>query len=88
MDFFLELILEIILEGTIELSGSKRVPLLIRIALGTAIVLFFGILLYLLLGGIFSKNLSFFEKIVFFAIVLIILFFIYTIIKRVIDSLN
>lgn len=41
MDDLMEIVLEILVEGALEASGSKRVPLPARIALGAALVLFF-----------------------------------------------
>lgn len=50
MDFIIELIFELIAEGTVELSKSTKVPKLIRYLLIVIIVLFvtgiFGIILF------------------------------------------
>lgn len=50
MDFIIELIFELIAEGTVELSKSTKVPKLIRYPLIVIIVLFvtgiFGIILF------------------------------------------
>jgi len=50
LDDIIELILEIVLDGMVEIAGSKKVPLPIRIALGAVLALLvlglFGLLLY------------------------------------------
>ncbi len=48
MDCIVEIIFEIIFEGMIEAAGSKRVPLAIRIVLGTILTLAYLALLGLL----------------------------------------
>lgn len=42
MDFLFELIFDVILEGTIELSTSKKVPLIVRILLLMIVLLIYG----------------------------------------------
>ncbi len=45
MDFIIELFLELILEGSLEISKNKKIPKIIRYPLIFLIVLFFGIIL-------------------------------------------
>lgn len=54
MDFLIELILDLILEGSIELSSNKKVPKWIRYILIAFIILFFvSVCLLLLLVDLF-----------------------------------
>ena len=50
LDDIIEIILELILDGMVEAAGSKKVPMPIRIALGSFLALLvlalFGLLLY------------------------------------------
>lgn len=60
MEFILELLIEIILEGTVELSmtKSKKVPVVLRFLAGLIIgVLFGGIFIGLLYAGIHNRSL-------------------------------
>jgi len=53
MDFIIELVLEIVIDGTIELSSNKKVPSIIRYPLIAIItVLTIGIIIVMLLAGI------------------------------------
>lgn len=53
MEFLLELLFEIILEGTLELGTSRRVPVVIRIlALLLILVLFGGVTILIVIAGI------------------------------------
>lgn len=57
MEYIIEFILELIIEGSIELSQSKKVPKIIRYFLISIIVLFFLIVtLGLIIGGILILN--------------------------------
>lgn len=51
MDFILEIIITIIFEGTLELTTSKRVPLLVRVIAAVLLLSFYiglvGILFYI-----------------------------------------
>lgn len=49
MDFILEMIFEVLLEGTLEVAGSRKVPLWIRIPLMILFGLFFGFIIVCLL---------------------------------------
>lgn len=53
MEFLLELLFEIILEGTLELGTSRRVPVIIRIlALLLILALFGGVTILIVIAGI------------------------------------
>lgn len=53
MEFLLELLFEIILEGTLELGTSRRVPVVIRIlALLLILALFGGVTILIVIAGI------------------------------------
>lgn len=57
MDLLFEFLIELIFEGTIELSSSKKVPKIIRYPLIVLIVLIFSIFIIgLLILGIFSLD--------------------------------
>jgi len=58
MDFFIELLLDLLFEGSIEISKNKKVPKWIRFPLIVLIVLVFTILILgiLLLGVLFLKS--------------------------------
>lgn len=49
MDFILEMICEVLLEGTLEVAGSRKVPLWIRIPLIILFGLFFGFIIICIL---------------------------------------
>lgn len=52
MDFLLELLFEIILEGTLELGTNRKIPLVLRIlALLVILALFGGITVLILFAG-------------------------------------
>jgi len=54
MELILEVLLELILEGTIEISKSKKVPNIVRYPLIIFIILLFiGVLLVIFFTGIF-----------------------------------
>lgn len=54
MEFLLELLFEIILEGTLELGTSRRVPVVIRIlALLLILALFGGVTILIVIAGIY-----------------------------------
>ena len=42
MDFLAELVLEILVDGALEGTASRKVPLPLRILLGAVLLLFFG----------------------------------------------
>lgn len=53
MEFLLELLFEIILEGTLELGTSRRVPVVVRIlALLLILALFGGVTILIVIAGI------------------------------------
>lgn len=53
MDDLIEIVLEIVLEGAMEATGSKKVPLPLRVALGAAVMLFFyGIAALVIFAGV------------------------------------
>lgn len=57
MDELFEILLEIILEGALELSGSRRVPLPLRIIAGIITAgVFGGVIFLLIFGGISCLN--------------------------------
>ena len=57
MDDFIELILELILDGAIEAAGSKRVPTPVRILLAAIIlILVFGVCGLLIYIGVDTGN--------------------------------
>ena len=57
LDDFIELILELILDGAIEAAGSKKVPILVRIILAAMILaLVFGICELLIYIGVDTGN--------------------------------
>lgn len=59
MEFLIELLLEIIFEGSVEISSNKKVPKWIRYPLIVLIVLFFAVVIFgLLLLGIAIINKS------------------------------
>ena len=79
MDLIYEIILELILEGTLELSSNKKVPKWIRYPLlGVLIVLYSIIMFGILFIGINSINENFWVSI--FLIVISLVLFIGTII--------
>ena len=59
LDDFIELILELILEGAVEATGSKKVPILVRIILAAMILaLIFGVCGLLIYIGVDTGNMG------------------------------
>lgn len=59
MDDLLEFVLEIVFEGALEATGSPKVPLALRIALGAILVIFMaGISALVLWAGACSENVA------------------------------
>jgi len=57
MDFILELLLDIILDGCIEAAEEKRVPVILRIICAALIILFYcGLVCILLFAAIENKS--------------------------------
>ena len=58
MDFLLELILELFMEGSIELASDKKVPKFIRYPLGILLISFLGFIIgcMLILGVAILKE--------------------------------
>lgn len=57
MDFLLELVFEIILEGAIEAASDTKVPMPIRILLATVLLgLYLGLVVLIVYIGISNKN--------------------------------
>lgn len=61
MDFLLELLFEIIFEGVIEMTSSRRVPFIIRLILAVVVLAFYlfitGCVMYI---GIIQKQVAIF----------------------------
>lgn len=71
MDDVIELILELVFDGVIEATGSKKVPLPIRIALAAVIVAFIGgICALLIIVGADSGSMG----MILVAVVLLVIF--------------
>lgn len=74
MDDIIEFILELILEGTIEISSNKKVPKWIRYPLIALTLLFFAIVTFgLIIIGIFMSKENIYIGIFFIIIGLILL---------------
>jgi len=74
MELLIEILLELIFEGTFELSSNKKVPKWVRYPLIAIIVLFFAIVIFgLLIIGIRILNENIFIGIVLILISLILL---------------
>lgn len=58
MEILFEFLLELVFEGSVELSSNKKVPKFIRYPLIVLIVLFF----LLLIGGMFFVSFAFWSK--------------------------
>lgn len=57
MNTFIEIVLEFILLGTIDIIPSKRVPIIVRVLLATILLtVYIGLVLLLFIAGIQSKN--------------------------------
>ena len=57
MDFIFEILFELIVEGSLEAAGDKRVPMVIRVlACVFLIVIFGGIAALCIVSGITDKN--------------------------------
>ena len=63
MDILLELIMEIVMEGTVYTAKNKKVPLWIRIPLILLLLLFFGFIIIgcFLVGVCMMRDEGFFE---------------------------
>ncbi len=58
LDMLIEILLEIIIEGSLEASESKKVPMPVRILLAAGMVLIFGAVVGMLIwNGVIRKNL-------------------------------
>ena len=58
MDMLIEILLEIIIEGALEASESKKVPMPVRILLAAGVVLIFGAVVGMLIwNGVIRKSL-------------------------------
>lgn len=80
MDLLIEILFDLILEGSIELSSNKKVPKIIRYPLIAIIILFFAVVIV----GIFVLGIFSIKENIAFGIVLILLslfFFVASIIK-------
>lgn len=80
MEFFIELVLDLILEGSIEASTNKKIPKFIRYSLIGIIILIFAAVIL----GLFILGITLIEKDVLvgiFMIIISLLFLIATIIK-------
>ena len=76
MEFIIELLLDLILEGSIEISSNRKVPKWIRYPLIVLIILFFTIVIFgmLILGLIILKNNLYFGLLmILISIILLIL---------------
>ena len=69
MEFLMELILEIILEGTIEVSKSKKIPKFVRFLAIFMVLLFF----ILVIGLIILAGILFLKKSIMVGVCLILL---------------
>lgn len=57
MNTFIEIVLEFILLGTIDIIPSKRVPIIVRVLLATILLtVYIGLVLLLFIAGVQSKN--------------------------------
>ncbi len=71
MDFILELLFSIILEGCIETAGEKRVPVILRIICAILLIVFYcGLVGILLLVALKNKS----GTILFIAVFIALLF--------------
>ena len=68
MDLIIEFILELFLEGTIEISSNKKTPKWIRYPLTTIIVLFTSIMII----GIFYLGIIIYKDNILFSLILIL----------------
>lgn len=58
MDMLIEILLEIIIEGSLEAAESKKVPMPVRILLAAGVVLIFGAVVGMLTwNGVIRKSL-------------------------------
>lgn len=58
MDMLIEILLEIIIEGSLEAAESKKVPMPVRILLAAGVVLIFGAVVGMLIwNGVIRKSL-------------------------------
>lgn len=57
LDDILEILLEIVLDGVVEASGSKKVPMVLRVALASVMLLaLLGVCVLMLVSGLKSGN--------------------------------
>ena len=57
MEFIFEILFELIVEGSLEAAGDKKVPLLFRILAAAVLILVFGgLVVFLVWTGIADKN--------------------------------
>lgn len=74
MEFLIEILLDLVLEGSIEISSNKKVAPIIRYPLIALIVLFFAfVIIGLLIIGIFSLKDNIFSGIVIITVSIILL---------------
>lgn len=58
LDMLIEILLEIIIEGSLEAAESKKVPMPVRILLAAGVVLIFGAVVGMLIwNGVIRKSL-------------------------------
>ncbi len=78
MDFVLELLLDIILDGCIEAAEEKKVPVILRIICAALLILFYcGLIGILLFVAIKNKSGA-----IFFITVLIALIFLFALVYK------
>lgn len=85
MDFVIELVIELIFEGTVEAAGNPKVPKWLRICLDIILALFFLILFVgLILGAAECIVMKAWVGLAIFAILFFVVgFFVYKIIRKV-----
>lgn len=69
MEFLIEVLVELICEGTVELSSNKKVPKYIRYPLITLIVLFFTMIIF----GVLFLGIKVLEQNPILGIILVVL---------------
>lgn len=82
MDFVFELLFEIILEGCIEITEEKKVPLILRILCAVLLVLVYGGIIGMLLFVAISNQSLLLLFIAVFVILIIPIAFVYKLLKK------
>ena len=83
MDFILELVLSLLVEGSFELTKSRKIPKIIRVALAVFLIGFYGALVGLMIViGVKMLNRDIKVSIVFFAVALFLIVSIAVILRR------